>query len=274
MPRPMKPARLILDDAGEPGGGAAAAAHVSGDVMPRSGTMSGCCSRCSSAKITDAGRPPSRPGGALRAAPASCRSRARGRESKVPCPVDWQPDVADIGPARRAAPSTWSARLIRSTSTTRWGCAGGECARRRWWRRPGHEGDGELARDLRAAWATRLPRASASASSGCRRRPRAEFRALREHRAAPAPGEQHGAELGLQGAGFRVTGRAGRCPRSSAARLKLAEGHGHEVGDLRRSSRSRAASSIRGPPDPGSDHTLRYGQRQGRHRTLRWPNHQ
>ena len=172
----------------------AAAAHLGGDVMPL-GHDVGVLQQVLVGEVTDADV--FLPGQAV---PCGQHRQLRlaGQGAQLePVPVDWQPDVADIGP-----PVVQHLRLVGPAGAQHLdgelGVRGGECPDGVGDDQPGHEGDGEL-----AGLAGGLGDAPAQGFGVSEQRlgvGRELSSRLREHRAAPAPDEQHGAELGLQGA--------------------------------------------------------------------------
>ena len=186
---------FLLDGVGEPGWRESpAAAHLGGDVTPLGHDVR-VLQQVLVGEVADADV--FLPGQAVpRGQHRQLRLAGQGTQLE-PVLVDWQPDVADVGP-----PVVQHLRLVGPAGAQHLdgelGVRGGEGPHGVGDDQPRHERDGELAGlagGLGDAPAQGLgvgeQRLGVGRELGSRRG---------EHRAASAPDEQHGAELGLQGA--------------------------------------------------------------------------
>jgi hypothetical protein len=186
---------FLLDGVGEPGWRESpAAAHLGGDVTPLGHDVR-VLQQVLVGEVADADV--FLPGQAVpRGQHRQLRLAGQGTQLE-PVLVDWQPDVADVGP-----PVVQHLRLVGPAGAQHLdgelGVRGGEGPHGVGDDQARHEGDGEL-----AGLAGGLGDAPAQGFGVGEQRLGVgrELRSRRgEHRPAPAPDEQHGAELGLQGA--------------------------------------------------------------------------
>ena len=218
---------FLLDGVGEPGWREpAAAAHLGGDVAPLGHDVR-VLQQVLVGEVADADV--FLPGQAVpRGQHRQLRLAGQGTQLE-PVLVDWQPDVADVGP-----PVVQHLRLVGPVGAQHLdgelGVRGGEGPHGVGDDQPRHERDGEL-----AGLAGGLGDAPAQGFGVGEQRLGVgrELRSRRgEHRPAPAPDEQHGAELGLQGADLAGQDGLGDVQVLGGAAEVAAAGHGHEVADL------------------------------------------